>query len=168
MLAIAAVEPVFVKIIPRELRAGALYISMEYGTVVHSCCCGCGEEVVTPLTPTDWRIEYDGESITLRPSVGSWTLPCRSHYVIRANKVIACGDWDEKQIEVERARDAMAKRDFYERRGTAVKSNAQARVTTPALPIPPVSAETEIQKATAAESPTLADWFAKLRALWPR
>jgi hypothetical protein len=168
VLAITAVEPVFVKIIPRELRAGALYISMEYGTVVHSCCCGCGEEVVTPLTPTDWRIEYDGESITLRPSVGSWTLPCRSHYFIRANKVIACGDWDEKRIEVERTRDATAKQAFYERRGAAAQSNARAGVTAQVPPVPPVSPEIEIDKATAGELPALADWFKKLRTLWPR
>lgn len=164
MLAVTVVEPVFVKTIPRELRAGALYVSMEYGTVVHSCCCGCGEEVVTPLTPTDWRIEYDGESITLRPSVGSWTLPCRSHYVIRANKVIACGNWNEKRIEAERARDATAKRAFYGNREAAVESNAPAREAAQALPLAPVSAEIETQKATAAKSPAIAGWLAKLWA----
>lgn len=113
MLTVSVIEPVFVKTIPRELALGKLYVSMEYGTVVHVCCCGCGNEVVTPLTPTDWRIEYDGERLTLRPSVGSWTLPCRSHYVIRANKVIECDDWDEERIEAERARDAAAKRAHY-------------------------------------------------------
>jgi hypothetical protein len=45
----------FVRNAPRELEPGVLYISMEYATAVHSCCCGCGERVVTPFTPTDWR-----------------------------------------------------------------------------------------------------------------
>ena len=42
--------------IPENLSEGVLYVSMEYGTVVHKCCCGCGREVVTPITPTDWKI----------------------------------------------------------------------------------------------------------------
>jgi hypothetical protein len=44
----------FVRNAPRELEPSVLYISMEYATAVHSCCCGCGERVVTPFTPTDW------------------------------------------------------------------------------------------------------------------
>ena len=80
-------EPRFVKAVPRDLEPGVLYVSMEYGTVVHSCCCGCGFEVVTPLTPTDWRLTFDGESVSLWPSVGSWNLPCQSHYVIENNRV---------------------------------------------------------------------------------
>ena len=46
----------FVKHIPDGLEHGVLYVSMEYGTAAHRCCCGCGEEVVTPFTPTDWTI----------------------------------------------------------------------------------------------------------------
>ncbi|WP_310793974.1 DUF6527 family protein [Paraburkholderia sp. BL23I1N1] len=57
---------------------------MEYGTISHSCCCGCGNEVVTPLTPTDWSLTFDGEHISLWPSVGSWNLPCQSHYVVKS------------------------------------------------------------------------------------
>ena len=64
----------FVDSFPDTLAPGILYVSFEYGSAAHSCCCGCGEEVVTPLTPTDWNITYDGETITLHPSVGSWTL----------------------------------------------------------------------------------------------
>lgn len=74
-----------------------------------SCCCGCGEEVVTPLTPTDWNITYDGETVTLHPSVGSWTLPCRSHYVIRRNRVIEAPPWSDAEVAAERRRDRRAK-----------------------------------------------------------
>lgn len=99
----------FVDSFPDALVPGILYVSFEYGSAAHSCCCGCGEEVVTPLTPTDWNITYDGETITLHPSVGSWTLPCRSHYVIRRNKVIEAPSWGDAEIAAERRRDRQAK-----------------------------------------------------------
>lgn len=105
--------PCFVKSIPRELEPGVLYVSMEYGTVVHSCCCGCGLEIVTPLTPTDWKITFDGEAISLWPSVGNWNLPCRSHYVIKGNRVIEAGPWSKAQIDAERRRDKAAKAHYY-------------------------------------------------------
>lgn len=105
--------PFFVKSVPRALDPGVLYVSMEYGTVVHSCCCGCGQEVVTPLTPTDWKLTFDGEAISLWPSVGNWNLPCRSHYVIKGNRVIEAGSWDKAKIETEQRRDKLAKAQFY-------------------------------------------------------
>ncbi len=81
--------------------------------MVHSCCCGCGLEVVTPLTPTDWRLTFDGEAISLWPSVGNWNLPCRSHYVIQGNRVIEAGPWNKAQIDAERRRDKAAKASYY-------------------------------------------------------
>lgn len=103
----------FVENIPERLEAGILYISMEYATSAHSCCCGCGEEVVTPFTPTDWKMTFDGESISLRPSIGNWTLKCRSHYVIDRGKVLEAGLWTDEQIEAERHRDRAVKTRYY-------------------------------------------------------
>ncbi len=103
----------FVEMFPETLEPGVLYVSMEFGSTAHSCCCGCGEEVVTPLTPTDWNISYDGETITLHPSVGSWTLPCRSHYVIRRNRVIEAPPWSDAEVAAERRRDRRAKAAHY-------------------------------------------------------
>lgn len=103
----------FVKHIPERLEAGILYVSTEYATSAHSCCCGCGEEVVAPFTPTDWRMTFDGETISLRPSIGNWTLECRSHYVIDRGKVIEAGPWSDEQVEAERRRDHAAKARFY-------------------------------------------------------
>lgn len=105
--------PRFVQAIPRALEAGVLYVSMEYGTVVHSCCCGCGLEIVTPLTPTDWHLSFDGEAVSLWPSVGNWSLPCKSHYVIRRNQVIESGVWHQERIDAEQRRDKVAKAKFY-------------------------------------------------------
>lgn len=104
----------FVKYIPEKLEPGILYISIEYATAAHSCCCGCGEEVVTPFTPTDWKMTFDGASVSLSPSIGNWNLPCRSHYIIDRGKVITAMPWTDKQIEQERHRDRTAKAKFYE------------------------------------------------------
>lgn len=113
MMRYTLLEPRFVKGVPRDLEAGVLYVSMEYGTVVHSCCCGCGHEVVTPLTPTDWHLTFDGEAISLWPSVGNWNLPCQSHYIIKGNRVLEAGSWSKTMIEEEKNRDAAAKLKFY-------------------------------------------------------
>jgi Family of unknown function (DUF6527) len=103
----------FVERIPERLEAGVLYVSMEYATSAHSCCCGCGEEIVAPFTPTDWKMTFDGETISLRPSIGNWTLKCRSHYVIDRGNVIEAGPWSDEQVEAERRRDSAAKARFY-------------------------------------------------------
>jgi hypothetical protein len=106
-------EHQFVQYIPDQLSEGVLYISMEYGTAAHSCCCGCGEQVVTPFTPTDWKMIYDGESVSLWPSIGNWTLACRSHYMIDRGRVLEAGPWSDRQIAAERSRDHAAKARDY-------------------------------------------------------
>jgi hypothetical protein len=118
----------FVENIPERLEAGTLYISMEYATSAHSCCCGCGEEVVTPFTPTDWKMTFDGESVSLRPSIGNWMLKCRSHYVIDRGKVIEAGPWTDEQVEAERYRDRAAKARFY---GQVPKAEPSVQPTQP-------------------------------------
>ncbi|MCE9567296.1 MAG: hypothetical protein K8U57_35285 [Planctomycetes bacterium] len=88
----------FVCNFPETLEPGVLYVSMEFGTASHCCCCGCGEEVVTPFSPTGWKMTYDGETVSVWPSVGSWTLPCRSHYVIDRGRVLEAEVWNSSQI----------------------------------------------------------------------
>lgn len=106
-------EPRFVTTVPRELESGVLYVSMEYGTALHRCCCGCGHEVVTPLTPTDWTLTFNGEAVSLWPSVGNWNLPCQSHYVIKGNRVLEAGPWNRSRIDAEIKRDKAAKAKHY-------------------------------------------------------
>lgn len=128
MIRHTVLEHRFVEHFPEILVPGVLYVSLEFGSVAHTCCCGCGEEVVTPLTPTDWKITYDGETITLHPSVGSWTLPCRSHYVIRRSRVIEAPPWTDAEIAAERRRDRRAKASHFEQEGHAA---------TPTVPVEP-------------------------------
>ena|SRR5438270_268614 len=103
----------FVRAIPEELRDRTVYVSIEFGTVAHKCSCGCGNEVVTPLTPTDWKLIFDGETVSLDPSVGSWNLPCQSHYWIQRNRVHWSPRWSRAQIDAGRKADACAKARYY-------------------------------------------------------
>src|SRR4029079_16409973 len=78
----------FVEFMPKILDEGVLYVSMTYATASHRCFCGCGMKVVTPLSPTDWRLAFDGDSLSLHPSIGNWSYPCRSHYILRSNRIV--------------------------------------------------------------------------------
>ena len=99
----------FVEFIPEELKERTLYVSITYCTAVHKCCCGCGWEVVTPLSPTGWQLIFDGKTVSLYPSIGSWSLPCQSHYFITNNKVVWAQKWTKKQIQRGRAQEAEAR-----------------------------------------------------------
>lgn len=103
---------------PTGLKEGTLYISIRYRTAVHLCACGCGSKVVTPIKPAKWKLAYDGEGVSLYPSIGNWQFPCRSHYWIRDNRVEWAGDWSKKQIERSRKREADELHDYYEMRTT--------------------------------------------------
>jgi hypothetical protein len=103
----------FVEFIPEELDEATLYISIPYATVVHLCLCGCREKVITPLTPTDWRLIFDGETVSLHPSVGNWSFDCQSHYVIKRSRVIWAGRWSRAEIQAARLRDRYAKDRYY-------------------------------------------------------
>ena len=92
----------FVSNIPEILDDGVLYVSMNYATVIHKCACGCGSEIVTPLSPIDWKLKFDGVSITLDPSIGNWSYPCQSHYLIIKNRVVWSDRWSRSRIEENR------------------------------------------------------------------
>ena len=87
MTRINSVQHEFVNYVPETLDEGVLYVSISFATVMHRCCCGCGNEVVTPLDPTDWQMTFDGKSVSLSPSIGNWSLACQSHYWIYRNQI---------------------------------------------------------------------------------
>lgn len=113
MSRVSEFEPVFVEEIPRDLERSKLYISIDYTTVTHLCACGCDSEVVTPLHPARWALTYDGERVSLWPSVGSWNLLCRSHYVIKHNKVQWARPWSDERISASRRRDRAALEAYF-------------------------------------------------------
>lgn len=105
----------FVEFIPTKLEDGILYVSIEYKSAVHLCACGCGNKVVTPISPTDWKLTYNGKSISLFPSIGNWNFPCRSHYFITENRIELAHTWTKRQIEGGKKKDKKAKKKFWRR-----------------------------------------------------
>ena len=103
---IETLRPEFVECVPEQLKEGVLYISQRFRLCSHKCCCGCGEEVVTPLSPAEWTLTREGELVSLWPSVGNWDYACRSHYVIRRNRVIEALPMTDRQITRVQQRDA--------------------------------------------------------------
>lgn len=118
----------FVDEIPVDLHEGRLYISIRYRTAAHLCACGCGRKVITPIKPPKWHLIFDGDTVSLWPSIGRWQLPCRSHYWIRRNRIAWAKPWTEKEIEAGRKRDAGDLRRYYS--GTDAPPSATAEPTT--------------------------------------
>ena len=102
----------FVDHIPEQLNDGVLYVSIRFGTVVHRCACGCGEEVVTPLGPVEWKLTYDGRTVSLAPSIGNWSFPCKSHYWIDEGNVRWARGFSEAEVTLIRQK-ARNRRDGY-------------------------------------------------------
>ena len=69
----------FVDTIPADIEPSVLYVSIRYRTSKHLCPCGCCFEVVTPILPNKWCLKYNGAAVSLYPSVGNWSLDCKSH-----------------------------------------------------------------------------------------
>ena len=89
----------YVEFIPKDLEEGVLYISRRFKTASHLCCCGCRQKVATPLNPAKWSLVDHGSTVSLSPSIGLGTLPCRSHYWIRGSRI----DWYSEMTDAQTA-----------------------------------------------------------------
>ena len=89
----ATLRPEFARSIPERMDSGVLYISRDDRTASHLCCCGCEREVVTPLDVAKWQLTEHGDgSVSLMPSIGNWSFPCKSHYFVLRNRVSWAGE----------------------------------------------------------------------------
>jgi hypothetical protein len=109
-------SPEFIELAPAELKDGILYISMVHSCVIHRCCCGCGEKVVTPLSPGEWQLYFDGEAISLHPSIGNSRMRCRSHYWIRQGRVLWAQTLSRTQTEAARKADREVRDGYFSAR----------------------------------------------------
>lgn len=109
----------FVDLMPPNREEGKIYISITYATAVHNCFCGCRTKVVTPISPTGWALTFDGDTVTLYPSIGNWGFRCRSHYWIRRNRIVWAKPMSQREIEIGRTRDQAARAAYFERDPTA-------------------------------------------------
>lgn len=91
---VSELRPLFVEYFPDEFESGILYVSMQYAICGHLCACGCGEKVITPLSPKQWKIAYNGEDVTLYPSIGNYAFACQSHYFLTNGNIIWVGERD--------------------------------------------------------------------------
>ena len=86
------IEPIFVDSIPEIIEENKLYISEKYKTAIHNCLCGCGEKTITPLTGGSFwdLVKENNGTVSLIGSVGNYSFPCKSHYIITKNVANFC------------------------------------------------------------------------------
>jgi len=106
----------FVEFIPPILDEGFLYISIDYKTALHLCICGCGNKVVTPISPSGWKLTFNGKSVSLYPSIGNWNFPCKSHYFITENVIQHAYKWEDKEKQTKNKPDKKSKVGFWKRK----------------------------------------------------
>lgn len=106
----------FVDFIPESLEEGVIYISLTYRTAIHKCVCGCGNEVATVISPVGWTLSFDGDTISLNPSIGNWNFECQSHYFITNSRVEHCAKWDAEKIRRGRARDEKIRKSYFKKK----------------------------------------------------
>ena len=116
-----------VRSMPKPLMPGILYVSEEFGTAQHLCACGCGAKIRTPIGPTEWQLEETKDGPTLRPSIGNWQLPCRSHYLIWQGAIEWSTPWSEKQIKDGRRREEQRREQYFERRALERELNLERK-----------------------------------------
>lgn len=89
---------------PATLEPGILFVSKRFKVAGHLCACGCGNKVVVRLGDPGYTFTERSSRPTLRPSIGSWQLDCRSHYFITDGQI----DWREgwSDWEVQAGREA--------------------------------------------------------------
>jgi hypothetical protein len=102
---ITFLRPAFVEFVPERLDEGVLYVSRRYSTASHLCCCGCGQEVVTPLNPAKWQLSERDGTVSLTPSIGNWSFRCKSHYWIDGNRIRWAGAMSAALIAKVKAQD---------------------------------------------------------------
>jgi hypothetical protein len=101
---------------PKELEPGILYFSEEFEVAGHLCACGCGNKVMVRVGPTEWSVEEHVDGPSLRPSIGSWQIPCKSHYWVEKGTIRWSRRWSPAQIERGRRAEEAHRRAYFEAR----------------------------------------------------
>ena len=114
----ATVKHEIVETIPESLQEGIIYLSPKYKTAIHLCCCGCKQEVVTPLNPADWSAKLTASGISLHPSIGNWSFACRSHYWIQNGKVQWSYPMNESEVRHLRQADQKLRESYIDRQNS--------------------------------------------------
>ena len=86
---------------------------------------------VTPLSPADWSLTFNGETISLEPSIGSWSLECKSHYWITNNNVRWSHKYSSAEIEKVREVDLEDKLKYYDSSNSTSHNNSADELEKP-------------------------------------
>lgn len=81
------------KFIPEILEYKVLYISEEFGCIIHLCPCGCGNQIVISIKPKwyhGWEYNRENNLVTLSPSLLNTSCPNHFHYFIKENNILWC------------------------------------------------------------------------------
>jgi Family of unknown function (DUF6527) len=105
--------PEFVDHVPEAMEPGKLYVSIRFNMAMHVCCCGCGGEVATRISPSAWKLFYNGRDVSLWPSIGPSTSECRSHYVVCNGAVHWLPRMSAAEVQHVRRKDAKTRAAFY-------------------------------------------------------
>lgn len=86
---ITEIKPEYVDNVPAlsGMKEGVLYINKNDKWTLHLCPCGCGKPVMLPIGDYAWTLTERDKGVTMRPSVGNFDFPCKSHYYITVNKI---------------------------------------------------------------------------------
>jgi hypothetical protein len=106
----------FVTSVPDKMDEGVLYVSIPFSTTMHLCPCGCGSEIVNKLSPARWKLIYDGENVSLSPSIGNWSLACKSHYWICKNQIQWAASWSDEKISKARKKDKKENKKYFRKK----------------------------------------------------
>ena len=126
MTEVSTLRPEFVEFIPAKGEPGVIYVSERFRTAMHLCCCGCGLEVITPLNPAKWSLSKQGCQVSLSPSIGNWSFPCKSHYWIERGRVRWAGPMSQERIRLVRRLDATAATRVFDKGETAQAPDLKA------------------------------------------
>lgn len=119
---------------PRPLAPGVLYVSYRFSCAAHACACGCGREVITPLSPVQWRLTRGLSGASLRPSIGNWSFPCRSHYWIKCGRVEWAAGMDEADIREGREANARLRDAYFRAENKGKEQPADVHSEAPVRP----------------------------------
>lgn len=72
--------------IPKQLQPEVVYHTEEYELAGLLCACGCGHRI-TLLVPDSHEVFDEDGYATIRPSIGVFDAPCKSHYILSAGNV---------------------------------------------------------------------------------
>ena len=111
-------EHKFIDIIPIEIENNVLYISLKYNVTKHLCPCGCGSEIVATLSPVRYQLYYDGKTVSLTPSFGNWLHECKSHYLIKKDKVVWANPMSKNKMEAVIKKDKKEIKEYINKKKT--------------------------------------------------